>query len=352
LGGVLAILVLFACDRSEGTKAKGAPAIEILNVSYDPTRELYEEYNRAFAAHWKGKTGEQVTVKQSHGGSGKQARAVIDGLEADVVTLGLAYDIDSIADRAKLLPLEWRARLPNASSPYVSTIAFLVRKGNPKHIVDWDDLTKPGVAVITPNPKTSGSARWNYLGAWGFALQRELGDPSQLGDPAYREQTRAAEGKAQAFVAALYKNVPVLDSGARGATTTFATRGIGDVLVNWENEILLAAKEMGANKFDIVVPPSSILAEPVVSLIDKNVDKHGTRAVAQAYLDYLYSEEGQEIAVKHYFRPQLASVRAKHEDDFAKARLFTLDHIIGDWRTTQKTHFDDGGIFDQIYRPK
>jgi sulfate transport system substrate-binding protein len=354
---VLLVGALLACGR-DGAPRGDAPGsgsavteVELLNVSYDPTREFYEDFNKAFAASWKPRTGQQVTVKQSHGGSGKQARAVIDGLEADVVTLGLAYDVDSIADRAGLLPVDWRQRLPDGSSPYASTIAFLVRKGNPKHITDWDDLVRPGIAVITPNPKTSGSARWNYLGAWGFALQRELGDLSKVHDPTKTDEVHAAETKAQTFVAALYKNVPVLDSGARGATTTFATRGIGDVLINWENEILLASNELGADKFEIVVPPSSILAEPVVSLVDKNADKHATRPVAEAYLNYLYSEQGQEIAVKHYFRPQLASVRSNHEHDFPKTRLFTLDQIVGDWRTTQKRHFDEGGVFDQIYAP-
>jgi sulfate transport system substrate-binding protein len=353
LRGAFLAGAVVSCGRSGGGDAgSGSPAVELLNVSYDPTRELYEDYNNAFARYWKQKSGQGVTIKQSHGGSSKQARAVIDGLEADVVTLGLAYDIDSIADRTKLLPLAWRERLPDASSPYVSTIAFLVRKGNPKHIRDWDDLVKPGIAVITPNPKTSGSARWNYLGAWGFALQKELTDLSKVRDPAKADEVRAAEVKAQAFVAALYKNVPVLDSGARGATTTFVTRGIGDVLINWENEIMLGANESGAEKVEIVAPPSSIRAEPTVSLVDKNVDKHGTRAVAQAYLDYLYSEEGQEIGVRHHFRPQLASVRARHEAEFPRTRLFTLEQIIGDWRKTQKIHFDDGGVFDRIYSAK
>jgi sulfate transport system substrate-binding protein len=268
-------IVGFACPAS-------AKDITLLNVSYDPTRELYQEFNAAFAKHWQAKTGEKVTIRQSHGGSSKQARAVIDGLEADVVTLALAYDIDAIAEKAKLLPKNWQARLPHSSAPYTSTIAFLVRKGNPKGIKDWDDLVKPGVSVITPNPKTSGSARWNYLGAWGYALLKSGRD----------------EAKARGFVTQLYKNVPVLDSGARGATTTFVERGIGDVLINWENEILLGGKELGKDKFDIVVPPTSILAEPTVSLVDKVVDKRGTRAVAQAYLEYLYSPEGQEIAAK------------------------------------------------------
>ena len=270
--------------------------ITLLNVSYDPTREFYQEFNSAFAKHWKAKTGQTVTTRQSHGGSGSQARAVIDGLEADVVTLALAYDIDVLHEKANLLPKNWQSRLPHNSSPYTSTIVLLVRKGNPKGIKEWDDLVKPGVSVITPNPKTSGSARWNNLGAWGYAFLKSGRD----------------EAKAKNFITRLYKNVPVLDSGARGATTTFVERGIGDVLINWENEILLGGKELGKDKFDIVVPPTSILAEPTVSLVDKVVDKHGTRAVAQAYLDYLYSEQGQEIAAKHYYRPVDPKVAAKY----------------------------------------
>jgi len=312
-----------------------AKEITLLNVSYDPTRELYQEFNAAFAKHWQVKTGEKVTIRQSHGGSSKQARAVIDGLEADVVTLALAYDIDAIAEKAKLFPKNWQARLPHSSAPYTSTIAFLVRKGNPKGIKDWDDLVKPGVSVITPNPKTSGSARWNYLGAWGYALLKSGRD----------------EAKARGFVTQLYKNVPVLDSGARGATTTFVERGIGDVLINWENEILLGGKELGKDKFDIVVPPTSILAEPTVSLVDKVVDKRGTRAVAQAYLEYLYSPEGQEIAAKHYYRPVDRKTAAKYAAQFPKVKLFTLGEIVGDWQKTNKVHFADGGMFDQIYQP-
>lgn len=312
-----------------------AKEITLLNVSYDPTRELYQEFNAAFAKHWQVKTGEKVTIRQSHGGSSKQARAVIDGLEADVVTLALAYDIDAIAEKAKLFPKNWQARLPHSSAPYTSTIAFLVRKGNPKGIKDWNDLVKPGVSVITPNPKTSGSARWNYLGAWGYALLKSGRD----------------EAKARGFVTQLYKNVPVLDSGARGATTTFVERGIGDVLLNWENEILLGGKELGKDKFDIVVPPTSILAEPTVSLVDKVVDKRGTRAVAQAYLEYLYSSEGQEIAAKHYYRPVDRKIAAKYAAQFPKVKLFTLGEIVGDWQKTNKVHFADGGMFDQIYQP-
>jgi sulfate/thiosulfate-binding protein len=330
---------------------KGGAVRELLNVSYDPTRELFADVGDAFARSWKTKTGETVKFNQSHGGSSKQARAVIDGLEADVVTLGLAYDIDIIAEKGKLLPSDWQGRLPNHSAPYVSTIVFLVRKGNPKNIHDWDDLVRPGVAVITPNPKTSGAARWNYLGAWGYALKRELGDLAKVHDPASAEAVKAAEAKAQAFVATLFKNVPVLDSGARGATTTFVNRGIGDVLINWENEILLGSKDLEPGKFEVVLPKSSILAEPAVSIVDKVVDKRGTRAIAEAYLQFLYSEEGQEIGVKHYYRPSLPAVAAKHPDQFAKLDLFSLQQISGDWKTTQKRHFDDGGVFDQIYQP-
>jgi len=308
--------------------------VTLLNVSYDPTRELYREFNPAFARHWKEKAGQAVTVQQSHGGSSKQARSVIDGLQADVVTLALAYDVDSIAAKAKLLPADWQKRLPHNSSPYTSTILFLVRKGNPRGIQDWDDLVKPGISVITPNPKTSGSARWNYLGAWGFEYLR----------------TGKDEAKAKDFIRRLYKNVPVLDSGARGATTTFVERGIGDVLINWENEILLGAKELGPDKFDIVVPPTSILTEPTVSLVDKNARKHGTEAVAKAYLDYLYAPEGQEIAAKNYFRPQNKEVLAKYAKQFPEVKLFTLAEIVGDWQKTQNTHFNDGGVFDQIYQ--
>ncbi len=314
--------------------AQSSP-VTLLNVSYDPTRELYQDYNAAFAKYWKAKTGQDVNVQQSHGGSSKQARAVIDGLEADVVTLALAYDIDAIAQNAKLLPASWQSRLPNNSSPYTSTIIFLVRKGNPKGIKDWDDLVRPGVAVITPNPKTSGGARWNYLGAWGYALKKSGGD----------------ESKAKDFIAKLYKNVPVLDSGARGSTTTFVERGMGDVLIAWENEVLLGAKELGQDKFEIVVPSTSILCEPTVSVVDKVVDKKGTRAVAEEYLKYLYSPEGQEIAAKRYYRPRSEAVAKKYASQFPKVKLFTLAEIIGDWQKTQKTHFADGGVFDQVYQP-
>ena len=328
-----------------------AAQTEMLNVSYDPTRELYKDFNEAFAKYWKQKTGQDVTIRQSHGGSSKQARAVIDGLEADVVTLALAYDIDSIAENAKLLPRNWQTRLPQNSSPYVSTVAFLVRKGNPKGIKDWGDLVKPGVSVISPNPKTSGVARWNFLAAWGYILKQELGDFAKLSDPKYADEVAKAQGKALAFVTAFYRNVPVLDSGARGATTTFVERGIGDVLVNWENEILLVGKDVGKDKYDIVVPPVSILTEPTVSIVDKVVDKRGTRAVAQAYLEYLYTEEGQEIAARHYYRPRLEKVAAKYKSQFPEVELFTIDEVFGGWQKAQKEFFNDGGVFDEIYKP-
>ena len=312
-----------------------AKDITLLNVSYDPTRELYADYNTAFAKYWKEKTGDSVTINQSHGGSGKQARAVIDGLQADVVTLALAYDIDVIAEKAKLLSRDWQSRLPNNSSPYTSTIVFLVRKGNPKGIKDWGDLVKPGVSVITPNPKTSGGARWNYLAAWGYALRAGGGDAA----------------KARDFVTRLYKNVPVLDSGARGATITFVERGIGDVFIAWENEAILGSQELGKGQFEIVAPSVSILAEPPVAVVDNVAGKHGTRNVAQAYLEYLYSEQGQEIAAKNYYRPRLESVAAKYASQFPKVNLFTIDEVFGGWQKAQATHFADGGVFDQIYKP-
>ena len=311
-------------------------AVTMLNVSYDPTRELYQDFNQAFAKYWKTKTGQAVTIEQSHGGSGKQARAVIDGLQADVVTLGLAYDIDAIAQNSGLIPADWQKRLPQNSTPYTSTIVFLVRKGNPRHIKDWDDLVKPGIAVITPNPKTSGGARWNYLAAWAYALKQ----------PGGNEQT------AQDFVKRLYKNVPVLDSGARGSTTTFVEREIGDVLIAWENEAFLSLKELGSGKVEIVTPPQSILAEPPVSIVDKVVDRRGTRSVAQAYLEYLYTPEGQEIAARNFYRPRLDSVAKKYASIFPKLKLVTVDEVFGGWQKAQTTHFADGGVFDQIYQPQ
>jgi sulfate transport system substrate-binding protein len=317
--------------------AVSAPAqnLKLLNVSYDPTRELYQDFNAAFAKYWQSKAGQTVTVEQSHGGSGKQGRAVIDGLQADVVTLALAYDIDAIAQNAKLLPIDWQKRLPNNSTPYTSTIVFLVRKGNPKHIKDWDDLVKPGISVVTPNPKTSGGARWNYLAAWGYALKNSGGN----------------EVAAKDFVTRLYKNVPVLDSGARGATTTFVQREIGDVLLAWENEAFLSIKELGPDKVEIVVPSWSILAEPPVAVVDKVVDKRGTRKVAEAYLSYLYTPEGQEIVAKNFYRPRLDSVANKYGSTFPKLNLITIDDTFGGWQKAQKIHFADGGIFDQIYQP-
>ena len=312
-----------------------AADITLLNVSYDPTRELYQDVNTAFAKEWKGKTGDNVKIKQSHGGSGKQARAVIDGLEADVVTLALAYDIDALAEH-KLLAGDWQKRLTHNSSPYTSTIVFLLRKGNPKGIKDWNDLIKPGVSVITPNPKTSCGARWNHLAAWGYALRQPGG----------------SEAKAKDFLGKLYKNVPVLDSGARGATTTFVERGIGDVLIAWENEAYLAVKELGPTKFDIITPSVSILAEPPVAVVDKFADKHGTRKVAEAYLNYLYTDEAQDIIAKNYYRPATDKAAKKYASQFAKVNLFTIEQVAGGWTAAQKAHFADGGIFDQIYQPK
>ncbi len=315
--------------------AAAAKSVELLNVSYDPTRELYVEYNKAFAAYWKAKTGDDVVVKQSHGGSGKQARSVIDGLRADVVTLALAGDIDAIAKNGGSIPGDWQTRLPHNSAPYTSTIVFLVRKGNPKAIEDWDDLVKPGVAVITPNPKTSGGARWNYLAAWEYARRKG-----------------GSEEAARTFVEKLFKNVPVLDAGARGSTTTFVQRGIGDVLISWENEAYLAIKEFGADKFEIVTPSLSILAEPPVAVVEKFAAKKGTTAVAKAYLEHLYSEEGQEIAGRNFYRPISETVAAKYAWQFGKVTLFTIDEAFGGWAKAQAAHFDENGTFDQIYLKK
>ncbi len=312
-----------------------ASPVKLLNVSYDPTRELYQDVNKEFAKFWKAKTGNQVTVGQSHGGSGKQARSVMEGLPADVITLALAYDIDAIAERTHLLSADWQKRLPNNSTPYTSTIVFLVRKGNPKHLKDWEDLVKPGVAVITPNPKSSGGARWSYLAAWGAALKKYGGD----------------DKKAQEFVTRLYKNVPVLDSGARGATTTFVQRGIGDVLLSWENEAFLAMDQLGKDKFEVITPAVSILAEPPVAVVDKVAARHGTTEVAKAYLEFLYSEQGQEIGAKRHYRPRLEKVAQKYAAKFPKVEFFTVDELFGGWKKAQKRHFDDGGVFDQIYTP-
>jgi sulfate transport system substrate-binding protein len=313
-----------------------AKDISLLNVSYDPTREFYQEVNKAFSRVWQAKTGDTVSVKQSHGGSGKQARSVIDGLEADVVTLALAYDVDELAEKAKLIPSDWQKRLPHNSSPYTSTYVFLVRKGNPKGIKNWNDLVKPGISVITANPKTSGGARWGYLAAYGYALKAPGGNDT----------------KARQFVSELFANVPVLDSGARGSTVTFAERGVGDVLLAWENEAHLSLKEFGSDRFDLIYPPVSILAEPPVTVIDKTVDKRGTRAVAQAYLEYLYTPEGQEIAARNFYRPIDSGIAAKYARQFPKLTLFTIDETFGGWTKAQKTHFADGGVFDQIYTKK
>lgn len=323
---LLALSALAAPAHSETT---------LLNVSYDPTREFYADIGKVFGAKWKAETGEEATFRTSHGGSGAQARAVIDGLEADVVTLALAYDVDAISEKAKLLPADWQSRLPDNSAPYTSAIVFLVRKGNPKAIHDWPDLIKPGVSVITPNPKTSGGARWNYLAAWAYGLKAGNGD----------------EAKAKAYVSDLFKHVPVLDTGARGATISFAQRRQGDVLIAWENEAFLASREMSKEGLEIIVPSISILAEPTVAVVDANVDKHGTRKLAEAYLKFLYTPEGQDLAAKHYFRPRLAEVAAKYAAQFPQLDLVTIDHDFGGWKTAQAKHFADGGTFDQIYKP-
>jgi len=352
LMAVILIAVLSRWQRGEQEERPPTAVVHLLNVSYDPTREFYREFNAAFAEHWKEKTGQQVVVEMSHGGAGKQARAVMEGLEADVVTLALAYDIDAIAERTGILPANWQARLPHNSAPYASTIVFLVRHGNPKGIRDWGDLAKPGISIITPNPKTSGGARWNYLAAWAYALKRELGDLARLRDPAAAADVARAETAARAFVSALFRQVPVLDSGARGATNTFAQRGIGDVLLAWENEAFLALDELGAERLEIVVPSISILAEPPVTLVDAVADKHGVRQAAEAYLWYLYSPTGQRFAAKHYYRP-LKPEYADPEDKkrFPDVTLVTIDDVFGGWQPAQKRHFADGGLFDQIYTP-
>ena len=331
---LLAIALLAAAFGTVAPLTATAKDISLLNVSYDPTRELYQDFNVAFSKFWLAKTGDKVTVKASHGGSGKQARAIIDGLDADVATLALAYDVDQLQEKGKLIPKDWQTRLPHNSSPYTSTIVLLVRKGNPKNIKDWDDLVKPGVSVITPNPKTSGGARWNYLAAWAYAQKHDGND----------------EAKTKEFIGKVFKNVPVLDTGARGSTTTFVERGIGDVLLAWENEAFLAQKELGVGKFEIIVPSLSILAEPPVTVVDKVAKKHGTEVVAKAYLEYLYTEEGQDIAAKNYYRPTLASVAKKYESQFPKVNLVKIDEDFGGWQAAQKKHFADGGTFDQIYQ--
>jgi sulfate transport system substrate-binding protein len=331
--GLLAVaggaLLLNACSGA------ASEAIVLTNVSYDPTREFYEEINARFAVEWKQKTGETVRIEHSHGGSGKQARSVIDGLEADIVTLALAYDIDAIAERARLLPVTWQSRLPDSSCPYTSTIVFVVRKGNPKNIRDWNDLIRPGISVITPNPKTSGGARWNYLAAWGFAMR----------------QSGANETKAREFITALYKNVPVLDSGARGSTTTFAQRGLGDVLVSWENEARMAVKEFGSDKLEVIVPSASVLAEPPVAVLDAVVDRNGNRRVAEAYVAFLYSEPGQVIAAKHDFRPRSANALKSANVSFPDLKLFTVEEVAGGWKKAHEKHFADNAMFDQVYKP-
>lgn len=364
------LIVLFAtiaagCSSSENNPALVAagkagsisaadsapPKVQLLNVSYDPTREFYSEFNASFAQYWQQQKGQEVVIDQSHGGSGKQARAVIDGLEADVVTLALAYDIDAIAEKSKLLPADWQSKLPHQSAPYTSTIVFLVRKGNPKGIKDWSDLVdKEDVAIITPNPKTSGGARWNYLAAWGYALGRELGDLKKLQDASPAEVT-AAQEKAKEFVSKLFQRVPVLDSGARGSTNTFVQRQIGDVLLTWENEAFLAIQELGRDEVEIVVPSISILAEPPVAVVEANASKHGTAEVAKAYLEHLYSPQGQQLAAKHFFRPANSeSLSAEQRSQFAKLTLFTITDVFGGWREAQALHFNDGGIFDQIQK--
>lgn len=328
---VAAAIAAAACVAGCG---RGGGGTTLLNVSYDPTREFYQAYNAMFAEHWRAETGEEIAIEQSHGGSGKQARSVIDGLPADVVTLALAYDVDAIADNAKLLPADWQGRLPRNSAPYVSTLAFLVRKGNPKNIRDWSDLAREGVSVITPNPKTSGVARWNYLAAWGVALRENGGDGA----------------KAEEFVRAVFRNVPVLDSGARGATTTFLERGIGDVLVNWENELLLVARRLRPDEFEIVRPSVSILAEPTVAWVDGVTERRGTTAAAKAYLEYLYSEEAQELAAEHFYRPSDPAVAARHAELFPEMELFTVDEVFGGWRAAHDAHFADGASFDRVFR--
>jgi len=331
---LLLVLGVLGLGAAAGAAAAPKP-ISLLNVSYDPTRELYQDFNREFATRWKEKSGQEVTIRQSHGGSGKQARSVIDGLQADVVTLALAYDIDEISARSGLLPADWQAKLPNNSSPYTSTIVFLVRKGNPKHIQDWGDLTRPGISVITPNPKTSGGARWNYLAAWAWALRQPGGNDST----------------AKSFVGRLFRNVPVLDTGARGSTTTFVERGIGDVLLAWENEALLAIQQLGPGQFEIVVPSLSILAEPPVAVVERVARKHGTIDVARAYLEFLYTEQGQEIAARHFYRPRSAAVAASYAKQFPAVNMITVDDVFGGWKKAQAAHFADGGFFDQIYLP-
>jgi sulfate/thiosulfate transport system substrate-binding protein len=348
----LIIKILAATILLTGMAACGedSTTVTLLNVSYDPTRELYQEFNREFIEYWKEETGQTINIRMSHGGSGSQSRAVIDGLEADVVTLALAHDITAIQQNAGLIEENWQSRLPDNSAPYTSTLAFLVRKGNPLNIQDWDDLIREDVSVITPNPKTSGVARWNYLAMWGYALQRELGDLSKIDNPEYEEEVAEAQAKAREFVAAIYRNVPVLDSAARGATNTFVQRGIGDVLINWENEILLAGTTLDVDGLEMVIPQSSILAEPTVSVVDRNVETKGTREIAQAYLEFLYTETGQELAAKHFYRPRSEEIANRYQDQFPTIQLFTIDEVAGGWHNANEVHFRDGGIFDQFYQ--
>ncbi len=356
---VLTLALFVGCGSSTSSSSPSSGGagkeIKLLNVSYDPTREFYSEFNKSFTKYWNLRTGDNVVIEQSHGGSGKQARAVIDGLEADVVTLALAYDIDAIADNAKLLDADWQKEFPQNSSPYTSTIVFLVRKGNPKGIKDWSDLVKDGVEVITPNPKTSGAARWSYLAAWGHVLKQELGGFEKLTDESANGEVAAAQLAAKNFITELFKHVPVLDSGARASTNTFVQSGIGDVLLAWENEAFLAveeAKQKGKEELEIVVPSLSILAEPPVAVIDKVAHKHGATEVAKAYLEHLYSPQGQQLAAKHFYRPSIAkAITAEQRAQFADVELFSISDVFGDWRKAQKEHFDDGGVFDQIYQP-
>lgn len=353
LVGLLLLSQAWLVGCSDEANEQG-DALKLLNVSYDPTRELYREFNEAFVRHWRVKTSQAVTIDQSHGGSGSQARAVIDGLQADVVTLALAADIDAIAEHAGLLPVDWQGRLPHNNAPYTSTLAFLVRRDNPRNIRNWDDLTRSDVQVITPNPKTSGVARWNYLAMWGYALKRELGDdwPDALNDPAEAHRVASAQKAAKEFVAAVYRNVLVLDRGARAATNTFIQRRIGDVLITWENEALLGASELDKAGVEIIVPPVSILAEPVVAVVDRTVDRKGTREVAQAYLEFLYSEVGQDIAGRNFYRPVAPEAQAKYREQFPPLELFTVDEVFGGWKPANEIHFVDGGTFDQIYQPR
>lgn len=352
-------MVFFACgDAPESpsvTEMGRQSPITMLNVSYDPTRELYKEINAAFSAYWKEKTGQVVTIQQSHGGSGSQSRSVIGGLNADVVSLALAFDVDAIVEHGALIANDWQSRLANNSAPYTSTLAFLVRKGNPKKITDWGDLCRKDVEVITPNPKTSGVARWNYLALWGYALRKELGENfvSLLHDANSEKAVSAAQAKAKEFVSAVFQRVPVLDQGARGATNTFVQRRIGDVLINWENEILLGGRELDEAGLEIVIPPVSMLAEPVVALVDRNVDRNGTRTVAEAYLQFLYSEIGQDIVGKHYYRPSVSmAAKEKYRNRFPQVELFTINDVFGGWKNANAVHFADGGTFDQIFTPK